>query len=519
MDSSESIIVASNRPILRTHRDFLAIGFRHRRLIVVSFFGVFLGGLVVALLQPRKYESHLEILVRRERAEPVITPGALQEAPQYDAAVTEQEVNSEVGLLKSQDLLEQVVVACGLDRLQRDSIWARLLDHITPRLSGTNTEALKVSLAMQKLSKKLSISVVPNTNLIAVSYESPDPNLAAQVLRTLASAYLQKHVSLHRSRGAFDFFHQQTNRFAQHLAAAEAELVQFNHDHGVVSAQAQEMATLTKLADFRAALHQTQSQIAAARQRIEVLKQQAASTPRRVATQVVVATNPQLLADLKSALLNLEVQRTQLLMKYAPDYPPVRAVDTQIAEAQAEIAAAEKKRVQQSTTDRDLTYQWEDEELARAKTELGGLQAQASTIEATIHVYETRAQFLGREDVAQGDLTRAISAAKADYLLYREKEEEARINDALDRRRIVNVAIAEAPIIPVLPSNRRSLTIILAGLLACVVSGGLALGAESLDTTFRTPDEVRSFLDVPVIAALPKDTSKASGNVEGGVTE
>lgn len=514
MENSESIIVASNKPILRTHRDFLAIGFRHRRLIATSFLGVFLGGFLVALLQPREYQSHLEVLVKRERAEPVITPGALQEAPQYEAAVTEQEVNSEVELLKSGDLLEQVVTRCGLDRLQHDSLLARLLPRFIPRAPRAAAARLRAWAAIQGLRKKLSISVIPNTNLIAVSYEAPDPNLAAQVLRTLANAYLEKHVALHRSRGAFDFFQQQAQRYSQQLAKAEADLVQFNREHGVVSAQTEEMAALSKLADFRAMLHQTESQIRVTQERISILEKQASLTPRRVATQVVVANNSQLLGNLKSTLLNLELQRTQLLMKFAPEYPPVRAVERQIAQTRAAISAAEKTEVQQSTTDRDLTYQWEDEELARAKTDLAGLVAQAAATEATIRNYERRAQFLGQEDVAQGDLARAISSAQADYSLYRQKEEEARINDALDRRRIVNVAIAEAPRAPALPSNRRSLTVILAGLLACVVSGGLALGAESLDTTFRTPDEVSTFLEVPVIAALPKDTGSGNGRLE-----
>ena len=37
------------------------------------------------------------------------------------------------------------------------------------------------------------------------------------------------------------------------------------------------------------------------------------------------------------------------------------------------------------------------------------------------------------------------------YLLYVKKQEEARMDDALDERGIVNVAIAEHPVAPALP--------------------------------------------------------------------
>jgi uncharacterized protein involved in exopolysaccharide biosynthesis len=507
MDNSDSIVVSASKPLLKTHRDLLAIGFRHRRLIGISFAGILLGGLAVAILQPTKYRSHMEILVKRERVQNLITPGT-NNVPQYDLAVTEQQINSEVQLLKSKDLLTEVVVACGLDNPKAFSILGRLLHPLTSGGTQAKTAEMRTAKAVQKLSRELNITVIPNSNLISVSYESADPQLAARVLRTLESAYLKKHVSVYRSRGAFSFFQQQAKLFSQRLDAAEAALVAFNHSHGVVSAPAESATALNQLGTFRATLHQTQSQISSTEDRIQTLERESGSTPSRVPTQVVTLKPRRLLGSLQSTLLSLELQRTQLLMKYSPDYPPVRSLDVQIAQTRSAISAAENSPLHQTTTDRDLTYEWEDQELAKAKADLAGLRAQAEATKATIRAYEARAQLLGQQGVTQANLTMAVTTAEANYLLYRKKEEEARINDALDRQRIVNVAIAEAPMVPSLPSSHRALTVILAGLLACVVSGGLALGAESLDRTFRTPDEVSNLLDIPVLAALPA----ASGN-------
>ena len=84
--------------------------------------------------------------------------------------------------------------------------------------------------------------------------------------------------------------------------------------------------------------------------------------------------------------------------------------------------------------------------------------------------------------------------------------EEARISDELDRRRIINVAVAEAATVPSLPSNRRSLTLLYGLFLAMLVSVGLAFASDYLDPTFRTPDELRSFLNIPVLATMPQDS-------------
>ena len=105
-------------PVARamTFRDALMPVFRQKRLASVVFVGVLVGSLAAALFMPRKYEAEMKILVNRDRVDAVVTPD--RDAPVVaapDAVVTEEDLNSEVELLKSRDLLEQVVVACKLE--------------------------------------------------------------------------------------------------------------------------------------------------------------------------------------------------------------------------------------------------------------------------------------------------------------------------------------------------------------------------------------------------------------------
>src|SRR5262249_39810639 len=95
-----------------TVRDWAAVGFRHTRSIICSFLVVFGGVVFITWLTPARYESQMEILVKRERVDPIVT--ADKNTPTMPADVTEQDVNSEVELLKSRDLLEKVAVSSGL---------------------------------------------------------------------------------------------------------------------------------------------------------------------------------------------------------------------------------------------------------------------------------------------------------------------------------------------------------------------------------------------------------------------
>ena len=58
---------------------------------------------------------------------------------------------------------------------------------------------------------------------------------------------------------------------------------------------------------------------------------------------------------------------------------------------------------------------------------------------------------------------------------------------------------------PALPTRSPLFTLLLGGLLATCLSLALAYGADYLDPSFRTPQELYDTLDVPVLAAVPRE--------------
>jgi uncharacterized protein involved in exopolysaccharide biosynthesis len=484
-----------------TLRDLLAVGFRHRRLICLSFLGIFMGAVLAAMLLPAQYEAQMKILVKRERVDPLVTtePNAMRQF-NHDV-VTEEDLNSEVELLKSRDLLEKVVETCGL-HLSQPSFWDSLLP------GGAGGKDLRIPKAVRSLEAKLEVEPLKKSNLIEVTYASTDPELSARVLTTLASNYLAKHVAVHRPPGAFDFFQQQTEQYQKELAAAEARLADFSRDpsHGAVSPQLQRDLVLQKANDFEATLRQTQAAVAETQQRIRTLEAMAAAIPPRLTTTDRKSDNPQVLGQLKPSLLTLELKRIELLGKFDPSYRPVQEVEAQIAQNRAAIAAEEKAPIHEETTDRNPTYQWLDGELAKARADLASLQARAAATADSVRAYHASALLLDQKEIEQQDLIRSAKADEANYLLYLNKREEARISDALDNKRIVNVAIAEAATVPALPVYPRWLFVLLGGLLASLVSAGSAFASDYFDPSFRTAEEVESFLNVPVLAAMPNSS-------------
>ena len=492
-----------------TPRDVVAPVFRQRRVAIFVFLAILAGALLCALFLPRKYEATMEILVSRERIDPVVTanPNVQLTAPSPDVPI--EVINSEVELLKSQDLLEKVLLACGVETITNDTAWPAL-SKVTSSLKSflprkRTSEDNRLALAALSMRERLKVEPLRQTTMIKVSYPSYDPRLAARVLNTLATLYVEKHAAVHRPPGTFEFFQHQADRYQKELTAAETQLAQFNAKESMVSADLEKPATLEKLNEFEAQLRDIQSQVRAADDRIRALEARASTTPVRRTTSVRTAANPALLEQLKSTLLNLELRRTELLAKFQPTYRPVQEVEEQIAQTRAALAKEEQQPVKEETTDNNPTQDWIQTELAKSRADRAGLRAQAEALEKVVQDYRERLRRLDDKGTVQADLIRNAKAAEQSYLLYVQKREEARIADALDRQRISNVSIAEAASVPPQPTLPTS-WIVLGGLMLAGLAGvGSAYAADRMDPSVRTPEELEAVLDVPVLASFPKD--------------
>ena len=480
------LIRSSRISLSPTPRELAATLFRRPRLVAASFGFVLLATMLFVLLSAR-YESHFKVLLRRGRFDPMVSsqPASPMDFTRPD--ITEEELNSEVELLSDGDLLKQVVKMAGL---------------ILADTPDSERQA-EIEHAVRKLSRRLDVEALKKSNLIQVSYKDTDPERAARVLAALSTLYVQRHMNLQRPSGEIQFFDQQTAESEKRLRQSEAELVRFTRARGVVSAALERDIALQKLGEADAAYRQIDQDRVETERRIASLGEQLKSFPSRSVTLKRWADNPEALEKMKTHLLELRLKRTELLTRFEPSYRLVQEVDQQIAETLTSIAAEALTPVRDETTDKDPNYEWARMEMEKAQVQRDGLRARQSDAFTQVAALRTFAQQMQSDSVDQQDLMRAAKADEDNYLLYLHKREEARIGDALDERRILNVAIVEAPVAPALAVHPLLLYFLLAFGLAMVFSIGIAFMSEYFDPTIRTPNEAYSLLGVPVLAWLP----------------
>src|SRR5262249_32902693 len=196
-------------------REMLAPMFRRKRLMGFSLIGFLMLAVLGTLYLSSIYKCEMEVLVNRERMDPKVTAEVVNQTPSAEPPVTEEEINSEVELLQSPDILQKVVLAMGLQDAERTSIMAMLL----PKQS----DEWYIARATNHLANRMKVAVVKKTNMIEVSYKNGDPQTAFGVMDKLAGLYMEKHLTVHRPTGSYEFFSKETDKYRELLAKSEGE--------------------------------------------------------------------------------------------------------------------------------------------------------------------------------------------------------------------------------------------------------------------------------------------------------
>jgi uncharacterized protein involved in exopolysaccharide biosynthesis len=470
-------------------KEIASVLVRRKWQISTVFLLVIAGVAFATFLAPKQYATHMKILVKNERADMIVS-AAGGDASGYHGEVSESQINSEIELLNSNNLLQQVVTKCGLERLEHGK-------------GSTASERTSVSVekAVLRLHHDLKIAAVRKANIIQVDYLARDPRLAASVLQQLAESYLDAHLKVHSTPGTYNFFSSQATHYRNELKAAEAKLAKFRHDTNVVMLAQQKDIVLQKSADSEATLMEAEASLEEYTDKIADTRKQLEAASPRIVTQKRAGPNQYSVERLGTMLAELQNRRTQLLMKFRSDDRLVREADQEIAETNAALEKAKSVTTLEQNTDVNPVQQSIAIDLAKQQSALVGIAAKRQALAQQTQTYRRQLMELANATAAYDDLLRDQKEAEDNYLLYAKKTEEARIAESLDRQKIANVAIAETPVVPHLPSKPNvRLNLALGTLFAAFLSLGLAFTVEYFSDTVEHASDLEELTGLPVLA-------------------
>jgi uncharacterized protein involved in exopolysaccharide biosynthesis len=439
-------------------------------------------------LTPRQYRSEMDILVQNNRGEDQITPQRTMGTVMVNG-VTEEQINSEIELLRSRSLANVVV----------DPQWN---DQVASKMPPDRIKAHDQ--AVDQFNKHRSAELVRKSNVIHVTYTASDPQTATQTLSRLLNAFLAKQREIAQPPGTSQFFASEAARYKAQLDQAQEELAAYQQKNQIVSLPDTEQNTDRQINEAHSELRATDARISEMSQRIGTQVAQLKSIPSRQTTQERTIPNDYSVERLNTMLAELQNKRTSLLTKFTPEDRLVQEIDHQIADTKAALSNARQMTSQEHSSDVNPLWQTVTGSIIQNQAERQALKARHSEIEHQIGSLRASLSNTEGSTVAFSTLRQKVTDLENNYQLYTQKRDEAQMADAMNENKLLNVAVAQNPTFAMTPFRPKPvLDIALGGFTALFLASFMVFFAEMGRSTLATPREVDRLLRHPLLATVP----------------
>jgi uncharacterized protein involved in exopolysaccharide biosynthesis len=445
-----------------------------RYLQVVRKRWAIIAGIALAVVGGVAVKTHLETPIYRAAARVIIERETqvvnFQQSPSYEWDFGEF-FQSQVQIIRSRPVAQRVVESLKLQERH-------------PALGQTADPA-------GALLDRVAVEPIRNTRLVLIGVEDPDPKLAAEMANAVAASYQTQNLELKlgAARDALAWLANQVRDLKSKVNESELTLQLYREQNGLVSIEEKQNLTVKKLGEFNSTYIEAKAKRLEMETRLAELRK-AAQRPETLESSPMVSANP-LVQRFKAQLVELEVQRSKLLKVYKDKHPEVLKVQSQIDEVSKRIRE-EVDRVAQGI-----------------ESEYNVMKAREAAMLGAVDQYRSEAQSLAKKEIQYGILKREADSNQQLYEVLLKRLKETSLTQGLDTNNVRLVEAAVVPRSPVRPRKVRNL--VLATMAGLALGLALAFVRDHLDDTVRTPDQVESVLDLPVLAVIPVFAARTRG--------
>src|SRR6185437_4092480 len=494
-------------------REMLGI-LRRRRALIIGCILVLttLAVLVVLNLKP-KYTAETALLLDTRKTN-VIDLQAVVSGIQPEAAA----VRSEIDVLRSRQLIQKVIDKLGLignpdfnDALRADdkSIWGSVKDArhaVTRWLAGIGlarapeTAALTpeeqrqqtMMLLYDKLLDHLAIGNDARSYTIKLNYTDENPELAAQIVNTVADLYLvdQLDAKFEATKRANAWLSERVGDLRTKVNAADQAVQTYRAQHKLMAADVKGTTVTTQqLGEINSQLVLASADLAQKEARLRQFQES-------MKKGVLRADAPEVLDS--PLITQLRTQETEVMRKeadlsahYGDRYPALINVRAELRDVRRQIAQEINKIVG------NLAQQVQ---VARIRVQslqqnLGQLQKQSSqSNEAAVKLHELEREAQASHALYESFLSRFKETSQEQDI----QQPDARI-----------IARADVPVDPSFPNKK--LFVVLALLGSSLIGIVVAVIAERLDSGFRTGEQIEGTIGLAGLGMVPMITTRGVG--------
>jgi capsular exopolysaccharide synthesis family protein len=325
---------------------------------------------------------------------------------------------------------------------------------------------------------------VPNTRIIEIHYRSADKNLAANVVNTLITTYVEQNFKtrFESTMQASDWLSKQLVDLEMKVQTSQEKLVQYQKQHEILGIDEKQNITTSKLDELNKELTAAESDRMEKESVYRLVQSGDPDTAAAAATSAGPGSSG-LMERMREQQADLKIQVAQLSTQFGTSYPKVVQLNTQIKEVDAQLQAEMTKVVSRVRSGYLASLQHE------------------SMLRQALEKQKQEANQLNESAIEYSLLKRDVESYRTLYEGLMEKLKEAGVTAGLRSNNIRSVDKARVPTYPSEPNVPRNLTFALA--LGLSTGIGLAFLLESMDNTVRTPEQAQAISALPSLGMIP----------------
>ena len=480
---------------------------------------------LVTAFTPREYRSEAKLFVRLGRENVALDPTATlgEPIPIQVPSSREQEIKTVVELLNNRSLSEQVVreltPAAVLnpsrgENPESDANWtAQFMTSVgSLRTVLSNwlvavrlkTDMTERQLAVLTLESNLDIEAVRDTNVITVSYRSPNPEHSRAVVQAIVTASLERHTHINRTTGSHELLAERTEMARNNLTSMEEQIAELKASLNLSAPEDERRVTVEHIGHLESELATALGELSGERQKLLELTNSLETLPQTEVTSQVEGVGDSGTDGMRQQFYALQLREEEMASKYTDSHPALIEVRRQRAAA-ADIL--EKNDLTRGQIVRSVSPARQQVQLAILTEQplLKGVEAKCEVLRQSLSDAKKRLEEIAEAEAKLARLERERELRDIEYRRCVANYEKSQLDEAIEREGISNVAIAQEPSLearPVFP--RPGINLILGLLIGLFGALGVAVVSERLSHSFCTPEEVEDNLQVPTLAVIPR---------------
>jgi polysaccharide chain length determinant protein (PEP-CTERM system associated) len=450
-------------------------------LLIIPFCLSMIVGIYLVIALPRVYESKTMILIQPQRVPTNIVRD-----------IVESDINARITTLSQRILsrtnLESIIKEFDL-------------------FSGPESENIFLEDKVKRLEKMISVKVTQGSNRNAdsfsITFRGTDPEKVMRVTSSLATSFIDENLKIRESQaiGTNTFLEDELETMRRRLIETEQKLKDYR-EMNMGGLPEQLDSNLRILDNLNVQLTAVQAEIRDAKLRLTSIE----DTDLEVGGTTIGAdgSGSQAPASLSQLREQLETYRS----RYTDRHPDVVRLKKMVTELEIQLRTVDEGRdIASDTSSGDMprfsaTYLRQRRAI---NAEIERLDNEKKNLLAQIAVYKKRVEDTPKREQELQSLQRDYNNINQTYnsLLGRQLEAQIAVNMEKKQKgeqfRVLDPArIAQTP---VSPDMKKLFVFVMAAGLG--LGGGLIFLLEFLDTSFKEPEDIEAFLNLPVLATIP----------------